>query len=105
MVLSRLPEISIGLTLRLDSDGLDERRLEDEEEPLPAEGVEGNAEGEPPDKLEVGEEVEGPGGRTRLKGTSHIDPALHPHTPWPCERIYQKHNQNPRVNPCSRVRS
>lgn len=57
---------------------------EDEQGPLPAERIEGHAEDEPPDQLEVREEVEWPGGRRRLQEPRHVDPALHPELARPC---------------------
>lgn len=71
---------------------------EDEEGPLPAEGVDGDAEGEPPEQLEVGEEVEGAGRGRRFQDLGHVDPALHPERGRPRQRVDEEHEEDPRVD-------
>ncbi|TKW51861.1 hypothetical protein CTA1_1114 [Colletotrichum tanaceti] len=70
----------------------------DEKRPLPPERVEGDAEGEPPEKLEVGEEVKGAHGRRRLEQLGHLDPRLHPERMGPRHRVDEEHEENPRVD-------
>lgn len=56
----------------------------DEERPLPAEWVEGDTEGEPPDELEISKEVESTGRRRRFQKLRHFDPSLHPERMGSC---------------------
>ena len=55
--------------------------------PFPPERIESNAEGEPPEQLEVGEEIKGLGGRVALYEARHVDPPLHPEGAWACEWV------------------
>ena len=71
---------------------------EDKDGPLPPEGVEADAEDEPPDQLEVCEEVEGAGGAAHLEEARHVDPAAHPEGRGTGERVAEEHEQNARVD-------
>lgn len=66
----------------------------DEECPLPAEWVEGDTESEPPDELEISEEVESTGRRRRFQKFGHFDPGLHPEGMGSCQWVNEEHQKD-----------
>lgn len=71
---------------------------EDKQRPLPAERVDGHAEHEPPDELQIGEEVKGGRGREGLEDLGEADPAAHPKGRRPGERVRDEHEHDARVD-------
>jgi hypothetical protein len=64
---------------------------ENEERPFPSERINCNAERKPPDQLQVSEEIEGSSGSKSFNEAGHVDPALHPKSLRPSERVRQEH--------------
>ncbi len=59
--------------------------------PLPSERIDRNAESEPPDQLQISEEIESSGGCELLDKAGHVDPAFHPERPGTSERVGEEH--------------
>lgn len=69
-----------------------------ENRPLPSERVECHAKDEPPDQLEICEEVKSAHWAELLQRARHVDPALHPPSAWSCQGVQQKHEKDASVD-------
>jgi len=59
--------------------------------PLPSKWVDRNAEREPPDQLEISEEIKSSSRRELLYEAGHVDPAFHPEGLRTGERVGEEH--------------
>lgn len=69
-----------------------------ENRPLPSERVECHAKDEPPDQLEIREEVKSARWAEFLQRACHVDPALHPPSARSCQGVKQEHEEDASVD-------